>query len=300
MAGNLSGPARHERYGHLQGAQYAAPRMASGFLILILLVALMAGLAGCAGKSPGEPVQTNPPIPTTPTLADNNTILIVCDAAYPPFEFEENGVPRGISVDLTREAIQRMGYNVTITPYSWTRAVEMVQTGQAHGIFSLFRSAERETWGVFPKEPVFIDRQYFYGTPGTVIQYDGTIGSLKNYSIGITRGYSYGDAFDEAVKNGTLRTEAVDSNTANIEKVENGRIDAFIDSQYVTLYYLKQTGQTGKVTELALFREPELYLAFSRKKVDLDFVDRYDRVMREMKRDGTYDAIVGKYDVYLK
>lgn len=300
MAGNLSGPARQERYAFRRGKQYAALCMTFSFLVIILLVALMAVLAGCTGKPSVEPVQANPQLTTAETLADPNSILIVCDEAYPPFEFEENGVPRGISVDLTREAIRRMGYNVTITPYSWTRAVEMVQTGQAHGIFSLFRSAERETWGVFPKEPVFIDRQYFYGIPGTVIQYDGTIGSLTNYTIGITRGYSYGDAFDEAVKNGTLRTEAVDSNTANIEKVENGRIDAFIDSQYATLYYLKQTGQTGKVTELALLREPELYLAFSRKKVDQDFVDRYDHVMREMREDGTYDAIVNKYDVYLK
>lgn len=269
-------------------------------IISFILVMMLVVFSGCSGTLPEDPTELENITIAGEKILDENNILIVCDEAFAPFEFKENGELKGISVDLARETIRRMGYNISVSSYSWPRAVEMVETGQAHGIISLYKSKEREKWALFPIEPIFVDKQYFYGVPGAEIRYDGTIDSLKNYTIGITRGYSYGDAFDDAVNNNLLKTEAVDINPANIEKVMNGRIDAFIESEYITLYYLKQAGMGGELIELAFLRETELYLGFSKKKVDQDFVNHFDQVLGEMKKDGSYDEIVSSYDQYIR
>ena len=42
---------------------------------------------------------------------------------FPPYEFEQDGAPRGIAVDLVREAMHRLGHTVEIRIYPWARAL---------------------------------------------------------------------------------------------------------------------------------------------------------------------------------
>ncbi|HWQ07951.1 MAG TPA: transporter substrate-binding domain-containing protein, partial [Holophaga sp.] len=116
---------------------------------------------------------------------------------YPPFEYAENGVPKGMSVEITRMVFQKMGYDITIALYPWKRALHMVRTGEVDGIFSASRTREREAYGVFPKESLVDGGTYFFALQDSTIAYDGDLAKLAGYTIGTDRGSSYGDRFDE-------------------------------------------------------------------------------------------------------
>ncbi len=54
-----------------------------------------------------------------------------------------------------------------------------------------------------------------------------TLADIKNKYIGLVLGYSYGKAFDDAVKNGELKVEYVAHDILNFKKLLAGRIDAY-------------------------------------------------------------------------
>ena len=57
-------------------------------------------------------------------------------AHIPPFSYEEEGVYKGILIDLTQEAMRRLGHGVTFVSYPWPRAVEYVELGLVDGLGS--------------------------------------------------------------------------------------------------------------------------------------------------------------------
>ena len=65
----------------------------------------------------------------------------VSDANFPPYSYYENGKAKGIDLDIVNEAARRAGVDI-ISP--WKRALLMIQTAQADGAFSMFRTKERE------------------------------------------------------------------------------------------------------------------------------------------------------------
>ncbi len=53
---------------------------------------------------------------------DNERIIELVTLQYPPYEYEEDGEVKGIAVDIITEGFTRLGYEVDITLYPWTRA----------------------------------------------------------------------------------------------------------------------------------------------------------------------------------
>lgn len=266
-------------------------------ILIITLIALVSA-CGCSSNGVQSIHQIQRCISALPRGGPNTLILVTEN--YPPFEFEENGQIIGITVDIAREAFTRMGISVTITIYPFARGIEMTRSGEAQAMVGIYKSQARQEWAYYPNEAVFLDKQCFFGLPGKTIDYDGSIASLQPYRIGVIRDYSEGDAFDEAVASGVLKVEPVDSGRENYEKVLNGRIDAFIDGQYTTLYNLKASGLQNQVVELGVFRESALYVAFSQKSSSQEMADKWDQALDAMKKDGSYQQIIRKYDNYVR
>ena len=82
--------------------------------------------------------------------AAEKKMLLVCEE-YPPYQYSENGRVVGIHNDIVEEAAKNLGIKVEIILVPWPRALQMVKTGKADGIFSIFKTKEREEYLYFPK-----------------------------------------------------------------------------------------------------------------------------------------------------
>lgn len=69
--------------------------------------------------------------------ANADTISIVSDTAYAPFEFKDSDqVYKGIDVDIINEVANREGWNIDMTVPGFDAAVNAVQAGQADALMA--------------------------------------------------------------------------------------------------------------------------------------------------------------------
>ncbi|MBT7068133.1 MAG: transporter substrate-binding domain-containing protein, partial [Verrucomicrobia bacterium] len=64
---------------------------------------------------------------------------------YPPFEYEENGQPVGINVEVTTRIMQRLGIPFEIEFYPFTRSWMLLAKGKIDAAPSISYQPERET-----------------------------------------------------------------------------------------------------------------------------------------------------------
>lgn len=260
--------------------------------LLLLLIALLVILSGCMGS--GQKAAPLPQTTSSTTPGKTRTYEIACEI-FPPFSYEENGVVKGIFIDLVREAFNRMGYKISIQVYPWARAINMLENGNTDALCTIYKNAERESFADFT-DPVVPDTQSLFVLRDSKIIFDGSLESLRPYTIGMMEGYSYGETFDAAFKEGRLKSEAVNLVDRNFEKLIGGRIDICIEDRYVGLYTLKKLGYGDKVKILSPdVRNTHLYLAFSKKRNLLPVIGKFNETLQQMKDDGTYQKIVDSY-----
>lgn len=266
-----------------------------GLAVLILCLVSTAAV-GCV-KKPADVLIEAQPKQTVESKLDQKIVQLVTES-YIPYAFEENRVIKGLAVDVVSEAFKRQGYTVELQMLPWTRALQMVQDGDADGIFCAFYSEERGEYLQYLDEPLAYEAQFVYTPKGSPVKFDGTIESLKPYRIGMIQDYFFGAEFENAKKSGELKVEEVTDLPTDIQKLLEGRIDAMVDHHLSTLYYLKKMGVQDKVIEQPTpLREPEgLYLCFSKKRnVDPELIRKIDEELVKMKGDGSYKEIINRY-----
>ncbi len=224
--------------------------------------------------------------------------LHLVTASLPPFSFEENGQARGIAVDLVKEAFARLRKPVNISYLPMTRAQTEMANGKADGVFPLAYKEERLSYIVYPKEKLVEDSISFFVRTESAIRYDGNLTKLKDYSFGIERGAVYGPVFTAALQSKLItRTDEAATQAQNVAKLAGRRFDIAVGPRLVILYSADISGNGPAIRELKPSVDQGLvaFLGFSRQRAEARLITRYEKVMQEMRRDGTYDRIVRQY-----
>lgn len=265
------------------------------FPVIVLCLLLSACGSGCM-KNPPSRLLKDPLVPQSAVVTEKRIVLGA--DSYTPYQYEENGELKGLSVDVVKEVFKRMGYSVEIKVLPWSRVLKSAENGTVDAIFSSFYIEERSAYMTYAMEPLAVSVQSLFAPVGSPIRYDGTVQSLRDYRLGTIIGYVYGDAFKQGKENGTLNVSEAEDCPANILKLMSGRTDVFIDNRDTALFYIKRDKLEKQIVELLPhFTEQEmLYLAFSKKRIkDPLIIETFNQTLKEMKQDGTWQRIVDAY-----
>ena len=221
--------------------------------------------------------------------------LVILSSNYPPHIYEENGVIKGLRVELLAELFKRMGYTYVPKIMPWARAVTMIKVGQADGICSIWYKPEREAYLSYPKFPYVLEVQGIYQRAGTREIHYKSLLDFKGMKIGTIRGFAYPKEF---MKSPLFKIETVATDKQNFIKLAMGRLDIVIGDSVVGDYTIQQEDLRDKV-----FRNKNNYdkgfwgyVAFSKKRPDAKHLaDEYDRVMKDLIKEGFYSKIFLKY-----
>ncbi len=214
-----------------------------------------------------------------------------------PTTFLADGKPTGILVDVVTEAFRRTGRSVDIKLMPWARCLEEARTGVVDGVFPIFRRPEREQFLAYPNEILLPQLVVLFSRRDTKIAFSGDLSELRDVNIGIVRDTSYGRKFDQAVKDGALRKiDLAHDIEQNLRKLVRGRVVLIANYRFGVLEAAEHLGLLAEIKEISPSIESvPSYLAFTRQRDFAKPLDDFQAALASMKKDGTYDRIIGRY-----
>lgn len=150
-------------------------------------------------------------------------IIVMADES-PPY-MGTNLPNKGFLPALFKEAMARNNIPTQTHIVPWARAIQTVKSGKSQVILGVFFTTERTKFLAFSNPITFVETVLF-SLKGNQIHYQ-TLEDLKQYKIGVVRGSSYGEAFDNAE---FVNKHEVVNETQNIDMLIYERLDLFAGS----------------------------------------------------------------------
>lgn len=235
--------------------------------------------------------------------AEDKRTLIISITEYPPYEMLENNKPTGMAVEITKEVFKIMNQPIDFKLLPWSRTLLYLETGEIDASIEVLKTDERFEFIDFTEEVLLMETASFFVLEGSSIIYNGDFNSLKDYTLGIRKDFSYGQIFDSAVENGIFSNfvmQVYDSNRL-FHLLNSKSIDIYVGDKYATFYQYKISGLTKKITRLSPdIESTPTYVAFSKNQNLKHIRDEFDKTLNELKLNGKYDLIIKMWEEKIK
>ncbi|THB81568.1 MAG: hypothetical protein D3926_01395 [Desulfobacteraceae bacterium] len=226
------------------------------------------------------------------TFAGQKTIRLATVEWEP--HYGPNLKKQGYISEITREAFNRVGYDVEISFMPWKRAMHDTRRGHFDGLLGLYYTKDRESWVAYTDE-ISSNKIVFFSKKGRHISYS-KLKDLRRYKIGIERGFTYGEVFDNA---SFLQKEPVRNIDINFNKLINGRVDLVAASEMVFMHMITtRHADARKKIEIV---EPPLgvdgiYNGIIRKKKGWEqIISDFNIGLSMIRKDGTFVSILNSH-----
>ena len=230
----------------------------------------------------------------TAVAARDERTMRVAIGEWPPF-VSKNLAHYGLAARIVTEAFARSGIDVEYRFYPWKRAYLETTQGDQDATAIWTRTPDRIGEVAF-SDPVLVAEKVFFHLQGNEISWQ-SVTDLADLRIGATRGYGYGDAFDQAVEKGTLDVEYVNSDKQNFDKLIRGRIDVFPMTKAVGYSILNTKFPSDEAARVTHDPQPVqqavFHLLFS-KAVDKNerMMELFNRGLEQLRQDGLIEQYV--------
>ena len=219
--------------------------------------------------------------------------LNIASTEYPPY-YSENLPNGGFLTEIVVEAFKRVGYEVEIKFLPFPRAVQETKEGKYDGLYSFWYRKEREEWFVYSDELPPPTERGFYKQKDKDISFR-TFEDLRPYVIGVYRGAAMPPGFDEA----SLKISEATDDEQNLRKLHKGRIDLALTENLVAKYVIRSQIPNA-VPDLewlppALHVENQFLVLSKKTESYATILADFNRGLREIEADGTYEAIIAKH-----
>ncbi len=199
---------------------------------------------------------------------------------------------RGVITKIVTMAFAREGYETQITIVPWKRGFEGTKAGVYDGLFGCWYREQRKEWFIYSK-PLIANEIIFLKKRGSPISFDGNYNLLSPYTIGYIRGYAYPPEF-EATKD-RLKTEMVDVNLQNLEKLKRARVDLIMIDRLISRHLIatKFSDDSNAFEEMAPVLVQDMnYLVISKKTLDFQVKSAaFNRGLVYLKKSGIMEEI---------
>lgn len=238
-------------------------------------------------------------------LADDiPEVIFATTLHYPPYEYRENGEPKGLAVDIAKEALTRVGVKqIDFRFFPWKRAVYVTEHGERDLLFNAGKNAPRQKWGYYV-DSVLIQQSYvLFKRKSDQFEVQPDFSNVKDKDISVRAGYLYGSGhFRQALDSEKFhKVELADSTEQSVKQLLNDRVDMFVGDLLPVMYYIQEQELEDQI-DIVLYNGERMevlswstYLLFSKLRVTPSFVEKVRLTMEQMKADGTFAAIESKY-----
>jgi PAS domain S-box-containing protein len=180
-------------------------------------------------------------------LNDHPTIRVHNEMDWPPFNFNENGIPKGLSIDYMNLLAEKSGIHIKyISGYSWSEFIGMLKIKEIDVICNMIKTKERLEYALFT-EP-------FIENPNVIVSQSKnkyqTLEELYGKTVAFPKGFFY----EEVLKNEypQIKRLPVNDSFAGLKAVLSGKADAALEENVVVKYlsnkhFLSDLAVSGEV-----------------------------------------------------
>jgi ABC-type amino acid transport substrate-binding protein len=218
---------------------------------------------------------------------EEKVLRVGTEPTFPPFEFTENEKYVGFDMDYAQAIADKMGYKMEIKSMGFDALIPALKSGQIDMIAAgMDATPER-------KQQVAFTDVYFRGGYCVVVRKDNTditgFDSLK----GRTVGGQIGTKPVEIAKEKGANVKQYDANSQGWLELKSGTCDAVVIDNAVAMYFMTQGGDK----DLKIVGEPILSTgsALAFKKENTELLDKVNKAITELKKDGTYASLYKKW-----
>ncbi|GGY14041.1 substrate-binding periplasmic protein [Paludibacterium paludis] len=247
---------------------------------------------------------------TPPALAAGGVteVVVYADAGYPPYAYQEGGMPRGVYTDILKQAFSRMkGYSVTIRAEPWPRILASVKRGEYFAFYPPYQHRKERPY-VEPYSVAILEerveplcREAVMHAKRTRFPDDfGGLRILRNASFAIG-----GEGLASFSAQGRIQLAEVASTSQALRMIAANRADCYLGDPQAVGFELRANpvyDVSGKL--LTLLPGPEIsrntghvgYAADGRRfPFKDDFVRQLDAILSRMRQNGEIDAIAKRH-----
>ena len=223
--------------------------------------------------------------------AQADTVKIVSDTAYAPFEFKDSDQTyKGIDVDIINKVAEIKGWDIDMSFPGFDAAVNAVQAGQADAIMAgMTKTSEREK--VFTMSDTYYDTKVVIATTktNTISKYE----QLKGKKVGVKTGTAAQRFLEKNKDKYDFTLKTFDTGDLMYNSLSAGDVDAVMDDQPVIEYAINQ----GQNLKISMKGEAVGSFAFGVKKGSKHehLVTEFNEALAQMKEDGSLEEIINKW-----
>ncbi|HFI0357804.1 TPA: ABC transporter substrate-binding protein/permease [Streptococcus suis] len=221
----------------------------------------------------------------------DDTIDVVFDNAYAPFEFKDSDqIYKGLDVDIINEVAKRSGWTMNQSFPGFDAAVNAVQAGSADALMAGTTITEARK-KVFTFSDPYFDTKIVIATTkaNTISSYK----DLKGKTVGVKNGTAAQNFLEENKDKYGYNVKTFDTGDLMYNSLSAGAVDAVMDDEAVIQYAIQQ----GQDLSIDIDGEAIGSFGFSVKKGSQYeyLVEDFNKALAEMKKDGTYETIMNKW-----
>lgn len=230
---------------------------------------------------------------TIETILKRGELRVGLEAGYMPFEMaDKKGDFIGFDVDMAKEMAKAMGVKLVIVNTAWDGIIPALLTDKFDIIMSGMTITQERNLKINFADPYIIVGQ-------TILlnkKLEGVVTSYKDlndpkYTITSKLGTTGEQAIKRLLPKANYKSFEVESEAAM--ELLSGAADATVYDLPFCAVFMAQQGKD----KLVFLDEPFTYepLAWAVRQGDPDFVNWLNNFLRQVKNDGRYDRIYGKW-----
>lgn len=212
---------------------------------------------------------------------------------YPPLVYQQNGEVIGVAAELVRIVFKEIGVEIEIEMLPWARSLQYLKSGQADGVFTIFKNPQRQTFLLYPDEPLIEQTITLYTARDTPVNYSGKLSDLAPYRVGVTRAVSYGEQFDASMEDTLTDLTFVNDEESKFMLLAKKRVDVVVSSIGIADFYIEKLQLANQIARIpTVIQRVPSYVAFTKTSRNRLLMVEFEQALKQLKLSGRYDQIV--------
>ncbi len=233
-----------------------------------------------------------------PIISFAEETIRIAIGEWAPF-YSENYKHYGLVPHIVTESFALEDIKVEYGFFPWARSLKLTEDGVWDATCCWSEKNKERLKKFLFSDRVLAEKLVFFHLKSFSFDWN-TVEDLKGIEIGTTLGYSYGIAFDEADKNGTLQVEHTPSDEINFRKLLAGRIKIFPIDEIAGYFIIRRDFKEKVVNKFThhpktIIDNPQRLLISKKLKHSKRIRKLFNKGLNQLKESGIYDQYFGDF-----